>query len=530
MQSNDELKTNAKPVEIVFKNNDSEKNIKLTLKKETNFIYGANGSGKTTFSRHIKKNYKNSLVFNLDFINENIYVTSATGAKTDSNNKDNLTELFISEETVGEKKEIERLKRNLKFSRDKSESLKKTFSDLGKASNIVIYFDDIAIINQLEIENNAAFDIDIDEDFKNIKILNKLKTSIIDEEDWEEKANQYKSDKILENIFNKISSNKVLNDIFNDQNFVENINNSIEKYNNSIESIKIIDMEFSKLPANKKINYQTWINNGLELHTHVSDCLFCDNNNIQEKKENWEKILSENSVQEKNIFLKYIVEIMDTIERIILTDKELYKNLIPQTLKTMISIYSFLQIAKNKIIENEALIKLDISIKMDHTLKDKKEAFIDLVNFKLNQDLNKYIQPLIYLNSISSKIKEKELELELNIEKVKNETIDEINGMAKLLGLSKEINLSIDRKGSIPKISLSLKNKKNNIQTLSEGQKHKLGLAVFFAKVKKEKHPIDFIVLDDPMLSLDVNSYHGLKSIIIGGLLNWCIKNYYINS
>ena len=83
---------------INFKNEDSKKNISLELDKKMIFIYGKNGSGKTTFSRSndLDKKY----VFNEDFVYKNVYIIDAEGAKIDSGVKNNFSELLVGEDVV----------------------------------------------------------------------------------------------------------------------------------------------------------------------------------------------------------------------------------------------------------------------------------------------------------------------------------------------------------------------------------------------------------------------------------------------
>ena len=83
---------------INFKNEDSKKNISLELDKKMIFIYGKNGSGKTTFSRSndLDKKY----VFNEDFVYKNVYIIDSEGAKIDSGVKNNFSELLVGEDVV----------------------------------------------------------------------------------------------------------------------------------------------------------------------------------------------------------------------------------------------------------------------------------------------------------------------------------------------------------------------------------------------------------------------------------------------
>lgn len=73
---------------IKFTNPDSKKNLEIEIDKKMIFIYGKNGSGKTTFSR--SHDFDKKYVFNEDFIHKNVYVIETEGAKIDANVKTNF--------------------------------------------------------------------------------------------------------------------------------------------------------------------------------------------------------------------------------------------------------------------------------------------------------------------------------------------------------------------------------------------------------------------------------------------------------
>ena len=83
--------------EFVFRNLDSKKDIAIPVEKNIVYIYGGNGTGKTTFSKQFYEKVENTKVFNDDFINRNVYIVDTDGAKTDSTNQDNFSKLFVSE-------------------------------------------------------------------------------------------------------------------------------------------------------------------------------------------------------------------------------------------------------------------------------------------------------------------------------------------------------------------------------------------------------------------------------------------------
>ena len=81
--------------------------------------------------------------------------------------------------------------------------------------------------------------------------------------------------------------------------------------------------------------------------------------------------------------------------------------------------------------------------------------------------------------------------------------------LSKELGLEKEITVDIDRLGGKVKYSLNVVN--NNLSKLSDGQKHKLALAIFLNSIKDEDLKDKIVVFDDPVVSLDELGYHFFK-------------------
>ena len=93
-------------MEYEYKNLKNNKKIKTNIDKNYTFIYGPNGTGKTTFSRAIgngkiiKDNDVNKihLVFNQDFVNNNIYISTSDGTyKSDTKNKSKLKQIFLGD-------------------------------------------------------------------------------------------------------------------------------------------------------------------------------------------------------------------------------------------------------------------------------------------------------------------------------------------------------------------------------------------------------------------------------------------------
>ena len=86
------------------------------------------------------------------------------------------------------------------------------------------------------------------------------------------------------------------------------------------------------------------------------------------------------------------------------------------------------------------------------------------------------------------------------------------------MGLNKEITVGVDRLGGKIKYSLNVVN--NNLSKLSDGQKHKLALAIFLNTIKNEDLKGKTVVFDDPVVALDELGYHFFKQYVIKNIMN----------
>ena len=89
-----------------YENLKTNEKIRVDISKKYSFIYGPNGTGKTTFARSVENNKemvidgikKIHLVFSQDFVNNNIYIsTSDNGYKSDTKNRSRLKQIFLGD-------------------------------------------------------------------------------------------------------------------------------------------------------------------------------------------------------------------------------------------------------------------------------------------------------------------------------------------------------------------------------------------------------------------------------------------------
>ena len=102
-----------------YENLKTKAQIDVNISKKYSFIYGPNGTGKTTFARSIDNNKeiivdgikKKHLVFSQDFVNNNIYIsTSDSGYKSDTKNRSRLKQIFLGNTSKEDNETLNKLR------------------------------------------------------------------------------------------------------------------------------------------------------------------------------------------------------------------------------------------------------------------------------------------------------------------------------------------------------------------------------------------------------------------------------------
>ena len=81
-------------MEINYNSPETGNKFTLNTNKSFIFIYGKNGSGKTTFSK--SDCFDSEFVFNVDYVNKNIYTVNESGACQTSTNRNNFSNLLLN--------------------------------------------------------------------------------------------------------------------------------------------------------------------------------------------------------------------------------------------------------------------------------------------------------------------------------------------------------------------------------------------------------------------------------------------------
>ncbi len=468
--------------------------------KHMYFIYGKNGSGKTTLANTISLDNYEKIIFGSEFIRKNIYVSNEIEEKSTSTNSTNLTNfLLVDEETIKLQMKIESLQSTLKdvekfeFS-DKHQSVLKAKVD----NKVITHFDKILSAKNHTILNSTYFDDEILDFEKECSIKNK--------EEFEEKLLIIKNDVIISTFIKELNNSGILNFISE----IDVFNEKLERYNELIDELKKIN-SYTK----ENTTIEEWKIAGLSHHEGLSKCYFCNGDLMEDYKKM-------KDYYENKIFLA-LNKLRDDLKKIIeeinrITSNQLYKKketgvkkeiLILEKLNNDLSKIYTKTLHSEDIQKSELLDLVDISLSENDVIKLNS----DLIEFMTIKQLRLYLDNKILRDNLDESIKFQKIKLEELYKSTIERDVQEINQSLQCLELDEEIVLNINNASGKKRIKLEIKNKKQ-IQDISEGEKHKLALAIFMTKLKKINLNEHIIVFDDPVITLDVQTYFRFREYI----------------
>lgn len=499
---------------VSYVNPDSIKELKLEIDKKMIFVYGKNGTGKTTLSKSNDLNSK--LVFNEDFIHNNVYIIDGDGAKIDASIKNNFSGLLIGADVVSLRKEQQIFEQLLKDVLTRQKDLNAIITELFLQNQIAKETNPLESI----IDENFSYDLDktLEEQIETYKSSYPFEQSITNDEMLENYVNQIKQQATLSDLINKIKQNKLLNEYLftNDDANIAGLNTQLL----IIKERKDVIKELEELALDKKVDKSKFglIKDIIELQCEINlqECILCGNPEYKKGLEDWKKIILDDSVMKKEQLKKEINSYIKDASRI-LESREMYEIIAPKTIKNIVYFVEKLE----KVL---ASLDLDDVIVLQLEEKEEENLMLDL-NDKILQ-IAKYLvkdykDKIIYLNSsinyFNQRITEKKKEIEDNLKENADVHTSSINNILAKLGLEKEIKVKIDRAGGQIKYSLEVNS--SDISKLSDGQKHKVALAVFLNSIKNIDLTNQIIMFDDPMVAMDEYTYHLFKNYLVTELM-----------
>lgn len=499
-------------MDIEFKNFDTGKKIKLSSDKSLIIVYGKNGSGKTTLSR--QKLFDKRFVFNEDFIFSNVYNISEDGASQTVKTKENFSGLWLGEEIVKIRKEITNILAIEKKLKDEYQQEQNTLNDFFMKHQIPI-----VLQNKLSELDDKDFKIDINkisECRTNYTSAHIFKSNIDSKEKFIEKLTYLKKNDVYNMLITKIKNNNLLAEIIlkEEHEYLKTINLRLDELNKNHKLILDIEEAYRKDKINNEISEK--IKDWYLLHEKRDSCLFCGNTNILPAIEKWKKIFSNQFIKVKSNILTSLKNDIEYSEKIISEKSfdEVDKDVVICIKKTIDYLkVKFEEVANNNFSQLE--FNFDLPKK---DILERNELIENLVNYTLEQKKNILG---FYFNGIKSILTLKKTKLELADKLMDEKGIiiaNKINDKFKDFGLNKSIEITVDKRSTPHKFTYSLKNHQN-VNELSDGQKHKLALAIFMNYLEEQDLKDKIIVIDDPVVSLDITSYILFKQYLISKLI-----------
>lgn len=499
-------------MKITFRNLETKKDIMLDSEKSLLVIYGKNGSGKTTLSK--SNCFDKKYVFNEDFVYSNVYNITETGASQTASTKERFSGLWLGEDIVKIRKEISIILEIEKKIKNEFQSEQTKILEFFANNQIPINIQEK--INEL---NDEIFCLDLekyDEQKKEYVSTMAFNTDITDKKSFDEKLTYYRKNDIYKMLVSKIKANDLLSELIfaEEKGIIDSINKRISILG---EQKQIID-EVEKIYKDEGItnDLKEKIHDWYEIHKDKNKCLFCGNNNIEDAIAKWKKVFLNEHIDCKNELIKELKDDLNYCD-IIINEKQF-----ADVDKVIIDTISKLKIYLNVYIENFEKNKFS---KFEYKVEFVKKEIIelnDLINNLVNYILNKRKDILgFYYNSQQFVEKSKKEKLELADKLMDEKGIiiaKSINKKFKKFGLNKNIKIIVDKHSTPHKFTYSVENH-SNINELSDGQKHKLALAIFMNYLENNDLKGKTIVIDDPVVSLDISSYILFKQYLLNDLI-----------
>lgn len=505
-------------MKLDFFNYETRKKINFETEKHLIAIYGKNGSGKTTFSRI--NLFDSKYVFNEDFIYSNVFNVSDKGFAQTSTTKENFSGLWLGENIVKIRQEIAKIREQEKEIKDNSQQIANKYIKFFSEHGIPFNYEQKVKELKNDIFNLTNENINVQA--SKYVASHIFKTDIKNKDDLKQKINCLKKNDIYNNLILKIQNNKLLSELLlkEKNNYITILNNKIDVLKKNQQIIKETENIFKEeeITDDIKMKVHEWY----LIHENKDHCIFCGNKNINDSLEKWKKVFTNANIKEKQNIIKELDNIIDDCNKI--TSEKIYKSADEEIIDYINTITEKIKVAKSMIeTGNYENINFDLNIK-NIKIIEIKELTDNIINYSINQSINSiefYYNAQLYTEKLK-KIKTNELDKLMDTE---GETIARnINNIFRDLGLNKNINISVDKHSVPHKFAYSITNHKN-INELSDGQKHKLALAIFMNSIINDDLTDKVIVIDDPVVALDISSYILFKQFLVSKLIKEKFKD-----
>jgi wobble nucleotide-excising tRNase len=251
----------------------------------------------------------------------------------------------------------------------------------------------------------------------------------------------------------------------------------------------------------------------LELQEGNEHCVICGAENRKEQVMRWKDVLDNEFQKQKNKYLSELQSLVSSIDRV-WSIRESIESEVPNTLEFLRNLYietlSIIERVKNNQFDIEVTILKPTLESISVEVSDLKNQ---LITFLVSNDADRLVGYSFQVQNIDNHVRKLKDELDELMATQAKSIVTEMNQIMQSMQIMRDIQVSVDRTGGNYKYKYTIDNQ--DIDVLSEGQRHKLALAFFLVSVKQLGLKNKTIVLDDPVVCLDELGYHVLKDIII---------------
>lgn len=505
-------------MKLTFKNYDTNEELSFNTNKKFIIIYGKNGVGKTTISRNEK--FDKKYVFNEDFIYSNVFNISEKGFIQSPTTKENFSGLWIGENIVKIRQDIAKIMEKEKYVSDELSKIEKANTNLFNKQGIPFNFSD-----KLVSLTNKKFKLTEDKiELQKKKYIptNEYITTIKNRKDYIDKINYLKRNDLYKQLIEKIQKSLILNQkiLKVDNKCLDNLNNRINNLEESKEIIDKIEQVFKEDNIDEELKEK--IRDWYKIHFDKDHCIFCGNKSINKAKEKWKEVFNNAYIEEKKKIKSELEDNIKVCEDI--TNINQYKEIDKEIYDYIDQIKQILSISK-KNIENGIYEQINIlNISKEVKTLEVNKLIDDIINYTLNQSLKE----LEFFYNASLCLKDDREKATKELDKIMDGEGDiiatNINSILADLGLNKNINITVDRRSKPYKFTYNIENHKE-VGELSDGQKHKLALSIFINSIINDNLEGKIIVIDDPVVSLDILSYIQFKQLLIKRVIKQRFKD-----
>lgn len=482
-------------LEFKFKQPSTNREISYNTDKSFVVIYGKNGTGKTTLSRN--SSFDKNFVFNEDYINRNVYSTSHDGTNITPENRKNISSLWLGEEVIKVAKQRE-------LYEDLNKKVKNTLSLL--STDYKAEIEKYGLLNKISISqtNIEDYKVDLNPIFSHLEQLSKnfvsgviVETSIKNDDEFEEKNIVLKNDLILSSFVGKIMEIELVKELIFDRTdgVLQKLNSQLIDIGESVDHLRKIETELENISTER--SETNLIFSLLKLHEKYQSrkCLFCGNESIEDVLDKWRRVFYDKFREQKEELIVFLTYLRNSISEI--TSDDNYSLIDIEIINYLKSLCEKVSCTLDGL--NKNIIKC-----VDAEPYKQKSAVVikteELIADLSNYVLVKYIDELVfwfnvnqYINNMISTTKEE-------IDKLMSkEALDYQTGIQKVLvdlGLDKDLTIKLNKRSSSFTYDIQIKGQE--ISTLSDGQKHRLALALFLYSLQGKDLSNKTIVLDDP--------------------------------